>query len=35
MTIVVFTLGLILVLIIVKIVIERSGYDERDEDDRT
>jgi hypothetical protein len=35
MTIVVFTLGLILALIIVKIVIEHSAYDEHDEDDRT
>jgi len=35
MTIVVFTLGLILVLIIVKMVIEHSDYDEHDEDDRT
>jgi Tfp pilus assembly protein PilW len=35
MTIVALTLGLILVLIVVKMVIERSDYDEHDEDDRT
>jgi len=35
MTIVIFTLGLILVLIIAKIIIERSDYDEHDEDHRT